>query len=101
MVGAVVLVGGLIISSVTAWATMPSTFVTGEDPDELTTTAMKETLEDLGFTEVTHMLKDGKIIHTIAKWEGETVKIRIDAEMNSIVIDENPPPESAYGIIPE
>ena len=45
---------------------------------------MKQTVEQLGFTGVRNIRKDGRIFDVEAKWEGETINQRIDARNSSI-----------------
>ncbi len=85
LLGAVVLAGGLTAASLTASAAaIPSSLVLAVDPHQVSTTLVKQTLEQLGFTGVRNIQKDGRVFQIDAKWEGETVNLRIDARNNSI-----------------
>ena len=89
LIGAVVLAGGLTAVSLTASAAgIPSSFRLGADPHEVSTMQLKQTLEQLGFTGVSNIQKDGRIFELEASWEGETVNLRIDARDRSIKRDE-------------
>lgn len=89
LMGSVVLAGSLTALSLTASAAaIPSSFVTAADPHEVGTGLMKQTLEQLGFTGVTNIQKDGRFFQVEAQWEGETLNLRINARNGSIKRDD-------------
>jgi len=45
---------------------------------------MRSHLDDLGFTKIGTIDKEGAIFHVEAEWQGRPVKLRIDADLGKI-----------------
>ena len=45
---------------------------------------MRDHLDDLGFTNIGAIDKEGSIFHVAADWKGRAIKLRINAELGTI-----------------
>jgi len=51
---------------------------------QITESVMKEHLQDLGFTDINSVRKNGTVFYADAAWQGAPVKLRIDSRLGSI-----------------
>lgn len=63
---------------------VPTAIRIAESRDEVFSNAIKRHLEDLGFSDITEVEKDGGIFHADADWQGRPLKLRIDVRRGTI-----------------
>lgn len=65
-------------------APVPTVIRIAETKDEVFGSVIKRHLEDLGFSDITEVEKQGNIFHADADWQGRPLKLRIDIRRGSI-----------------
>ena len=63
---------------------VPTTIQIAETSDEVFGNVIKRHLEDLGFSDVSEVEKQGRIVHANADWQGRSLKLRVDTRRGTI-----------------
>ena len=63
---------------------VPTTVLIPIAGDQISSSVMKQHLEDLGFSNIMEMEKQGAIFHVEADWRGKPLKLRIDGRLGKI-----------------
>jgi uncharacterized protein involved in outer membrane biogenesis len=63
---------------------VPTVIRIAGSPDEVLGNVIKRHVEDLGFSDIAEVQKDGSIFHVDAEWQGRPLKLRIDVRHGTI-----------------